>query len=171
MACVFRVSPVQVPRRRCHVCRQSARRCGRSGRKAYLGWANTDVPRGHEKPKKPAYHQTVLAALVACFSNRLKLDPRPTKGSCRLSRRSFAGVISKFFCGLQGDKGLIAPAPSLLARPCHIEAQTASTPIGSVNPSQFSTLIVAEGTTQAAGTLLIVTHQPCRCPEFYLLLH
>jgi hypothetical protein len=43
--------------------------------------------------------------------------------------------------------------------------------MGSVNPSQFGTLIVAEGTTQAAGTLLIVSPQPCRCPEFYLLLH
>jgi hypothetical protein len=40
-----------------------------------------------------------------------------------------------------------------------------------VDPSQLSTLVVAEGTTQAPRTLPHVGRQPCRDPEFYLLLH
>jgi hypothetical protein len=93
------------------------------------------------------------------------------EGSSNLSSDSFAGRISKFCCRLQRDEGLIAPAHSILSKPSRVKAQTASTPIGSVDPSQLSSLVVAEGTTQASRALLHATRQPCRHPEFYLLVH
>jgi hypothetical protein len=93
------------------------------------------------------------------------------EGSSNLSSDSFAGPISKFCCRLQRDEGLIAPAHSILSKPGRVKAQTACTPIGSVDPSQLSSLVVAEGTTQASRALFHAPRQPCRHPEFYLLVH
>jgi hypothetical protein len=95
---------------------------------------------------------------------------RPRVG-CRLSSGSFAGPISKFFCRLQRDERLIAATHSVLTKPCRVQAQAASTPIGSLDLAQLSTFVIAEGTTQAPRPLLRVTCQPCRQPKFDLLLH